>query len=193
VTPSSPNTSNHQRIARALNSSTGCGYQKALQRVKAAADAGQLPAKLDQAGHEEAVRMLAESHPQAIPAPSPVPAPSAPHVGTHPSAVTLGLVRGGLDKTVAVSDISALGLPGHQVLPVDLGDLPFTELVLTMHRSAERHRGLKQKERVVEAMRAERDRWLNPFLLPAVPEGLLEQVERLVAQARPKPRSGEPQ
>jgi hypothetical protein len=94
--------------------------------------------------------MLTESHPQPIPAPSPTAAPSAPPVGTHPSAVVLGLVCGGLDKTVSVSDISAVCLPGHQVLPIDLGDLSLTELVLTMHKSAESHRGLQQKERVVE-------------------------------------------
>lgn len=59
---SSGNTTNQERIARALNRSTGCGYQRALQRVRAAAAAGQLPAKLDQAGHDQAVRMLVEDH-----------------------------------------------------------------------------------------------------------------------------------
>jgi hypothetical protein len=59
---SSGNTTNQERIARALNRSTGCGYQKALQRVRAAAAAGELPAKLDQAGRDQAVRMLAEDH-----------------------------------------------------------------------------------------------------------------------------------
>ncbi|WP_250305238.1 hypothetical protein [Streptomyces sp. A 4/2] len=190
MAPSSPNTSNHQRIARALNSSTGCGYQRALQRVKAAADAGRLPARLDQAGRDEAVRMLTESHPQPIPAPT--AAASAPPVDTKPSAMMLGLVRGGLDKTVAVSDVGTLARQGHQVLPVDLGDLSPTELLLTVHGAMERRRALQQKERVVEAMRAERDRKLNPFLLPAVPEGLREQVERLAAQTRQKPRSGGP-
>ncbi|MFI6112792.1 hypothetical protein [Kitasatospora sp. NPDC051164] len=74
-----------------------------------------------------------------------------------------------------------------------LGDLSPTELLLTVHEAMERRRALQQKERVVAAMRAERDRKLNPFLLPAVPEGLREQVERLASQTRKKPRSGEPQ
>jgi hypothetical protein len=42
--------------------------------------------------------------------------------------VTLGLVRGGLDKTVAVTNASALAAQqGHRVLPVDLGE-PLTKL-----------------------------------------------------------------
>lgn len=94
--------------------------------------------------------------------------------------------------TVAVSDVGAWGLPGHHVLPVDLVDLSHTEL-LVAPGGMERRRSLQKKERVVEAMRAERDRKLNPFLLPAVPEGLFERVYRLVAQARLKPQSGEPQ
>ncbi|GAA2969890.1 hypothetical protein GCM10010519_01340 [Streptomyces lactacystinicus] len=189
MSPSSPNTSNHQRIARALNSSTGCGYQRALQRVKAAADAGQLPARLDRAGREEAVRMLTESHPQPIPAPpAAASAPPVPSVDTQPSARVLGLVRGGLDKTVAVSDISALA-GGHQVLPVDLG-----ELMLMSHEAMERRRALQQKERVVAAMRAERDQKLDPFLfLPTLPEGVREEMERLLARTRREPQSGEPQ
>ncbi|WP_030230469.1 hypothetical protein [Streptomyces sp. NRRL S-350] len=189
MAPSSPNTSNHQRIARALNTSTGCGYQTALQRVQAAADAGRLPARLDQAGREEAVRMLTENHLRPTPA---VAAESVPSKATPPSTMLLGLGRGGLDKTVAVTDFGALAR-GRQVLPVDLGDLSPTELLLTVHEAMEKRRALQQKERVVTAMRAERDRKLNPFLLPAVPEGLREQVERLASQTRKKPRSGEPQ
>lgn len=188
---SSPNTSNHQRIARALHRATGCGYQKALHRVKAAADAGRLPAKLDQAGREEAVRLLTEIHPQPVPAPA--VAEGVPTPGMQPSAVVLGLVRGGPEKTVAVADVGMLA-GGRQMLPADLGDLSPTELALTIHEAMERRRALQRKEQVVAAMRAERDRGLAPFLLlPAVPEGVREEMERLVARTRPKPPSGEPQ
>ncbi|MFE9424315.1 hypothetical protein ACFYNO_15255 [Kitasatospora sp. NPDC006697] len=191
MAPSSPNTSNHQRIARLLNSSTGCGYQKALQRVQAAADAGRLPARLDQAGREEAVRMLTEPHPQPFPAPA--VAGGAPSLDMQPSVALLGLVRGGLEKTVTVADVGVWAR-GRQVLPVDLGDLSPTELALRNYEATERRRNLQRKEQVVAAMRAQRDRSLAPYLLlPAVPEAVREGMERLVARTRPKPRSGEPQ
>ncbi|WP_330351831.1 hypothetical protein [Streptomyces sp. NBC_00582] len=168
MAPSSHNTTNQERIARALNRTTGCGYQKALQRVKAAAAAGQLPAKLDQAGREEAVRTLTENHTQ----PAPVAVATSPSADTQPSAVTLGLVRGGLDKTVVVTDAGALAAQqGHRVLPVDLGE-PLTELMAETHRAMEAHRTLRYKERVVDAMRAQRDQSLNPYLLPTVPREL---------------------
>ncbi|MGT2530682.1 hypothetical protein ACU4GG_29120 [Streptomyces nojiriensis] len=97
MAPSSHNTTNQQRIARALNRSTGCGYQKALQRVRAAADAGKLPAKLDQVGRDEAVRMLIENHSEAVP--TTVSVVSAPSSAEQPPVVASGLVPGGLDKT----------------------------------------------------------------------------------------------
>jgi hypothetical protein len=189
VASSSPNTTNHQRIARALHRATGCGYQKALQRVQAAADAGRLPARLDRAGREEAVRMLTEYQPQ----PAPAVEASAPVAGAQPSALA-GLVRGGLDKTVAVVDIGALARQGDRELSLfDLEGLSSPELAFTLHRAMERRRSLEQKERVVAAMRAERDRNLHPFpLLPAVPEALREQLERLAAQTRRKPPRGKP-
>ncbi|MFF9076219.1 hypothetical protein ACF1A9_28600 [Streptomyces sp. NPDC014872] len=185
MVPSSHNTTNQERIARALNRTTSCGYQKALQRVKAAADAGHLPAKLDAAGREEAVRMLTESHTQ----PAPVAVASGPSADTQPSAVMLGLVRGGLDKTVAVVDASALAAQqGHRVLPVDLGE-SLTELRAETHRTVEAHRTLRYKERVVDAMRAQRDQSLNPYLLPTVPRELVQQVELLLEQTRRLPQS----
>ncbi|WP_331738424.1 hypothetical protein [Embleya sp. NBC_00896] len=193
MAPSSHSTTNQERIARALNRLTGCGHQKALQRVKAAADAGKLPAKLDQAGREEAVRVLTESHTQ--PAPAPVPVASGPSPETQPPVVTLGQVCGGLDKTVAVTDAGAQAEQGYKVLPVDLGDLPepLTELMVEAHRAMEAHRHLRQKERVVDAMRAQRDQGLNPYHLPTVPQELVEQVELLLEQTRRLPTSDEPQ
>lgn len=128
----SGNTTNQERIARALNRSTDCGYQKALQRVRAAAAAGQLPAKLDRAGRDQAVRMLAEG-----PARTAVPS----------------------EKAAARQE--------HQVLPAGL----MTEA----HRATERLRGLRDKERTVAAMRAQRDQRLNPYLMPQALEGLLER------------------
>ncbi|MFH9821282.1 hypothetical protein [Streptomyces sp. NPDC017230] len=176
----SHNTTNQERIARALNRTTSCGYQKALQRVKAAAEAGQLPAKLDQAGREEAVRMLTEGHSR----PAPGVVKSGPSADTQPSAVTLGLVRGGMDKTVAVTDARALATQqGHRVLPVDLGE-PLTELRAETQRAMEAHRNLRDKERVVDAMRAQRDQGLHPYLLPTVPRELGQQVELLLEQTR---------
>ncbi|MFE9137849.1 hypothetical protein [Streptomyces sp. NPDC007355] len=147
-------------IARALNRSTGCGYQKALQRVKAAADAGKLPARLDQAGREEAVRLLTENRPQSALATMGVA--SGPSSDTPP-AVAYGMVRGGADKIVTVA-------------PADL--------VGEMLRAIEVHRNLQNKERTVDAMRAQRDQNLNPFLLPTVPQELVTQVERILEQTR---------
>ncbi|MGP3950850.1 hypothetical protein [Streptomyces sp. 7N604] len=190
MAPSSRNTTNQERIARALNRSTGCGYQKALQRVKAAADAGKLPAKLDQAGREEAVRMLTENHTQPTPAPAAVA--SGPSSHTQSPVVTRGLVRGGMDKTVAAIDTGALAQQGYRVLPVDLPE-SLTELMVETHQTMEAHRNLRNKERVVDAMRAQRDQGLNPYLLPTVPQELAKQVELLLEQTRRLPRSDEPQ
>ncbi|WP_406300994.1 hypothetical protein OG948_60275 (plasmid) [Embleya sp. NBC_00888] len=190
MAPSSRNTTNQERIARALNRSTGCGYQKALQRVKAAADAGRLPAKLDQAGREEAVRMLAKDH--SWHGPVPVAVASGPSAGTHPPAVTLGPDRGGPAETVA--DAGAPDRQGHQGPAVDPGDLPgsFTASMLETQRSLAALRSLREKERVVAAMRAERDRGSPPHLLPAVSQKVVEQVELLLEQTRPLPWSDEP-
>ncbi|MFF3959134.1 hypothetical protein ACFYY1_38970 [Streptomyces sp. NPDC001890] len=190
MAPSSRNTTNQERIARALNRSTGCGYQKALQRVKAAADAGKLPAKLDQAGREEAVRMLTENHIQ--PVPIPVAVASGPSSHTQPPVVARGLVRGGVDKTVAAFDVGALAQQGHQVVPVDLPE-SLTELMVETHQAMEAHRNLRQKERVVDVMRAQRDQALNSFLLPTVPQELAKQVKLLLEQTRRLPQSDEPE
>ncbi|MFD7919751.1 hypothetical protein ACFV3R_11045 [Streptomyces sp. NPDC059740] len=65
---SSKNLTNRQQIARALNKATGCGYQRALERVVDAADRNLLPSVLDAAGRAEAVRILTD--PAAI-APTP--------------------------------------------------------------------------------------------------------------------------
>jgi hypothetical protein len=191
MAPSSRNTTNQERIARALNRSTGCGYQKALQRVQAAADAGKLPVKLDQAGREEAVRMLTENHIQ--PTPTSVATASGPSSHTPPPPVMArGLVRGGMDKTVAAFDVGALAQQGHQVVPVDLPE-PLTELMVKTHQAMEAHRNLRQKERVVDALRAQRDQGLNPYILPTVPQELAKQMELLLEQTRRLPRSDEPE
>lgn len=188
MAPSSHNTTNQERIARALNRSTGCGYQKALQRVRAAADAGKLPAKLDQAGREEAVRMLTENHTQPATAPGAVA--SGPSSDTQPPVVTRGLVRGGLDKTV--TDAGALAQQGYRVLPVDLPE-SLTELMVETNRAMEAHRNLRYKERVVDAMRAQRDQDLTPYLLPTVSQELVKRVGLLLEQTRRLPRSDKPQ
>ncbi|MCM2430977.1 hypothetical protein [Streptomyces sp. RKAG337] len=71
------NSSNRQQIAKALRRATGCSYQQALHRVEAAAAQGLLPAVLDKAGRDEAVRLL--SAPQTPDASlSSVPASSPP-------------------------------------------------------------------------------------------------------------------
>lgn len=132
----SGNTTDQERIARALNRSTGCGYQKALQRVRAAAAAGQLPAKLDRAGRDQVVTMLAEG-------------PARPARSVVPGEKTAGARQ------------------EHQVLPADL--------MMEARRATERLRGLRDKERTVAAMRAQRDQRLNPYLMPQALEGLLER------------------
>lgn len=190
MAPSSRNTTNQERIARALNRSTRCGYQRALQRVQAAADAGKLPAKLDQAGREEAVRMLTENHPQ--PAPIPVALASGPSSRTQPPVITRGLVRGGMDKTVAAFDIGALTQQGDQVVPVDLPE-SLTELMVETQQAMEARWNLQQKERVVNAMRAQRDQGLSPVLLPTVPQELVSQMELLLEQTRRRTRSNKPE
>ncbi|AEY86858.1 hypothetical protein SHJG_1582 [Streptomyces hygroscopicus subsp. jinggangensis 5008] len=129
---SSGNTTNQERIARALNRSTGCGYQKALQRVRAAAAAGRLPAKLDQAGRDQAVRMLAEDD-------------------TRPAEAAVPEEKAAGDRQE------------HQVLSAGL--------MMEAHRAMERLRGLRDRERTVEAMRAQRDQRLRPYHL----ERLLER------------------
>ncbi|MGP3953498.1 hypothetical protein [Streptomyces sp. 7N604] len=65
------NTTNRQQIARALNKATGCGYQRALERVVDAAERNLLPPVLDAAGRAEAVRILTDPT-AAEPAPGPM-------------------------------------------------------------------------------------------------------------------------
>ncbi|WP_328372909.1 hypothetical protein OG800_49315 (plasmid) [Streptomyces sp. NBC_00445] len=190
MAPSSRNTTNQERIARALNRTTGCGYLKALQRVQAAADAGKLPAKLDQAGREEAVWMLTENHTQ--PTPAPVAVASGPSSHPQPAVVTRGLVRGGLDKTVVAIDAGAMAQQGDRVLPVDLPE-SLTVFLVETQQAIEALRNLRYKERVVDAMRAQRDQGLNPYLLPTVPQELVKQAELLLEQTRRRQRSDEPQ
>lgn len=48
----------HTTLARRLNDATGIGYQMALQKVRAAATAGSLPDRLDQAGMAAALATL---------------------------------------------------------------------------------------------------------------------------------------
>lgn len=68
---SSKNITNRQQIARALNKATGCGYQRALERVVGAAEHNLLPPVLDAAGRAEAVRILTDQT-AASPAPGPL-------------------------------------------------------------------------------------------------------------------------
>ncbi|MFJ8752010.1 hypothetical protein ACIREO_22170 [Streptomyces sp. NPDC102441] len=58
MAPKKTNLSHQQQIARALNRACGCGYQEALRRVTEAARKGLLPAGLDKAGREQAVKIL---------------------------------------------------------------------------------------------------------------------------------------
>ncbi|WP_440580924.1 hypothetical protein [Streptomyces sp. PT19] len=168
-------------------------FQQALQRVQAAADAGKLPAKLDRAGREEAVRMLTENHPQ--PTPNSVAVASAPSLRTQPPVVTCGLVRGGMDKTVAAFDIGVLAQQGDQVVLVDLPE-SLTGLRAETHPAMEARRNSQQKERVVDTMRTQRGQALNPFLLPSVPQELMSQVELLqllLEQTRRRTRNDKPE
>lgn len=64
-------TSHRQQIAKALNKATGCGYQRALERVVDAAERNLLPPVLDAAGRAEAVRILTDPA-AANPAPGPM-------------------------------------------------------------------------------------------------------------------------
>lgn len=172
MAPSSRNTNNQQRIARALNRTTGCGHQEALRRVRAAADAGQLPAKLDRAGREEAARMLAEALPQ-----------STPHQVAEPAKVQASAVvrsgqftRGGQDKTVL--EVGTRPQPGQ---------LALDELALVVSRSTEAQRHLRSKERFVQSMRAQRGLGL-PILLPDVPQEVVQQMQQLGQQMNGTPR-----
>lgn len=61
------NTTHQQKIARALHQATHCGYQEALRQVRLAAERGLLPATLDGAGRERAVRILSTTPPAGIP------------------------------------------------------------------------------------------------------------------------------
>ncbi|MFD8664882.1 hypothetical protein ACFV1U_05715 [Streptomyces microflavus] len=175
MAPSSRNTSNQQRIARALNRTTGCGHQEALRRVRAAADAGQLPAKLDRTGREEAARMLAEALPQSTAHQVAEPA----EVQASP-VVRLGqLTRGGQDKTVL--EVGTRPQPGQ---------LPLSELALLGSRLAEAQRHLRSKERLVQSMRAAQRELRVPILLPDVPQEVVQQMQQLGQQMNGTPRPG---
>ena len=58
----STNRTHRTRLARALAAIDGIGYQQALQRVTAAAEAGQLPGPLDPAGMRRALDDLARTN-----------------------------------------------------------------------------------------------------------------------------------
>jgi hypothetical protein len=70
----STNRTHRNRLARALAAIDGIGYQQALQRVIAAADAGQLPDPLDPAGIRRALDQLAHTnHAEAATTPTALP------------------------------------------------------------------------------------------------------------------------
>lgn len=208
MAPSLQNTTNQQRIARALHRATGCGYQKALHRVQDAAAAGRLPARLDQAGRQEAIRILThDHHTQAVAAADHAPADvtptpgkaAGPHKETQPlpaawaDSVLLDVVRGGPDKTLHQANAPA-PRDGH-TLHFDLGDAPesLTEEALATLLSMDRIRGLQRKEETVERMRAERDEqdpwdwWLPRPPLPDVPQHVAEQIDHMLRQTPEQP------
>ncbi|MFJ9574639.1 hypothetical protein [Streptomyces bacillaris] len=88
------NSRNRQQIAKALRDAAGCTYQQALQRVEDAAARGLLPAVLDKAGRQEAVRLLSTPLGPSGPAPEPDEDETAPfRTSVVPGA------PGGSDKT----------------------------------------------------------------------------------------------
>lgn len=76
-----PNTTHQQRIAKALHHTVGCGYQEGLRRVREAAAAGLLPARLDAAGRAAAVEFLG----QTVTAPA-AAAASRTHTAPRPAS-----------------------------------------------------------------------------------------------------------
>lgn len=83
------NSTHRKRLARALASQTGINYMAALHRVNQVATAGRLPARLDAAGMQAALRILTTPDPDAA---SSVPEVAAqllasnPFVGITPGA-----------------------------------------------------------------------------------------------------------
>lgn len=77
-----PNTRNEQRIAKALHSATGCGYNRALHRVREAARTHEIPSNI-----AEAVELLTSGNL----APTDIPKAScSAYNGTRLPQVTLG-------------------------------------------------------------------------------------------------------
>jgi len=122
MTRSRSNSTNRKQIAKELNRRTSCGYHEALNRVEDAAQAGLLPAVLNQEGREEAVRILAnaETNPttkatsgeRSSSFAAPVPRPSPPDP----------VSRGGARKTVSTAaDVARILAEQHgdRVLLVD--------------------------------------------------------------------------
>ncbi|MEU6405342.1 hypothetical protein [Streptomyces sp. NPDC046985] len=117
------NSRNRQQIAKALRDAAGCTYQQALQRVEDAADRGLLPAVLDKAGRQEAVRLLSAPLGSSGPASAPTrderaslrtsPVPGAP---------------GGADKTTVRTE------PDHAWWRPDVSDLAISEFLTSAHR-----------------------------------------------------------
>lgn len=93
---------------------------------------------------------------------------------------------------MAAIDTGALAQPGCRVLPVDLPE-SLAGLMVETHQAMEAHRNMRNKERVVNEMRAHREQGLNPYLLPAVPQELVKQAELLLERTRRLPRRDEPQ
>lgn len=66
-----PNPTHRKKLARALAAETGEPYTVALRRIAAAADAGRLPARLDDAGMAAALRILTAGDEQPVYEPGP--------------------------------------------------------------------------------------------------------------------------
>jgi hypothetical protein len=96
------NTRNRQQIAKALREAAGCTYQQALQRVEEAAARGLLPAVLDKAGRQEAVRLLSSP----LGSSGPAPAPACEGKAASRTCV-MPNVAGGADKTMVRTDFDS--------------------------------------------------------------------------------------
>lgn len=75
-----PNLSNQQRIGRALNQASGCGYQETLRRVAEAARKGLPHAVVDRPDREQAVQILPAADASLLETPA---APGRCLIGSH--------------------------------------------------------------------------------------------------------------
>lgn len=83
----------HTTLARRLNDATGMGYQVALEKVRAAAAAGSLPARLDEPGMAAALATLTSPDPAPSQTSQPTADNTSAHLRTEPVVTGAGLDR----------------------------------------------------------------------------------------------------